>query len=109
MKVIYYDPATLQVMSEYESPNDPGSHPHWTGQGFIRAVVPDALRGRTTRETRVTLDRQGSIVDVVASPNPTQSAISEAAARKANLIRKLGDDTITVAETRELLRLERGM
>lgn len=69
MKSIYYDPATLQVHAELDSPNFVPVR-NWEQRGYVHAVVPEGVE--LTRDHAVRLNDQGVVIGSVKRPNPLQ-------------------------------------
>ncbi len=105
MKYVYYDPADMQVMAEFNTPYL-SVQANWDAKGFLRATVPEGMV--VTRDSRITSVDRDQIVSVEASVNPEQPKPRERTPLD-DLHDKLGDDTITDAEVKEMLRLERGL
>ncbi len=106
MKYVYYDPASMQVMAEFNTPYL-SEQANWAAKGYLRAIVPEGLT--VTRDHRIQeLDLEDeTIARVLPSVNPEQPKPRERTPLD-DLHDKLGDDTISDVEIREMLRLERG-
>lgn len=70
MKYVYYDPATKQVMAEFDTPNL-SSQKNWEAKGYIQAIVPEGMK--IDRDMKVTVNAEGIITKAVASINPEQA------------------------------------
>ncbi len=105
MKYVYYNPADMQVMAEFNTPYL-SVQANWDAKGFLRATVPEGIL--VTRDHRITNVDRDEIVSVEVSVNPEQRKPRERTPLD-DLHDKLGDDTITDVEIREMLRLERGV
>jgi len=73
MKSIYYDPDTLQVQAELDSPIL-APVPYWAGLGYVQAVVPEGVA--LTRDHKVKLNDQGDVIGSTKSPHPKPVAVS---------------------------------
>ena len=105
MKYVYYDPPTMQIMAEFDTPVLSDQH-NWVAKGYLTAVVPVGITA--TRDHRITgLDRDAVITDTEPSRNPEQP-IPSPTTRLDDLHDKLAADNIPQDEVREMLRLERG-
>lgn len=110
--VVFINPTTQQVMALYSHDT---TSTVWTAQGFSRVVLDDPeIIAEVSRHGRdCALQFSGSTVTgVIARPNPVQpqpKPDTPEQARLKALNAKLQADTITDAEVRELLRLERGL
>lgn len=70
VKYVYYNPATMQVMAEFETPNL-SQQVSWEAKGYMRAVIPPGLN--VTRDHKITgQNADGSVRVVVSSVNPAQ-------------------------------------
>jgi len=107
--LIFYDPARQnQVMALYTGGT---TSEEWERRGYIAATVPDDLAqdvARLGRDAKVTI-KKGEITGVSPLPNPEQPQRSPRDVRLRELHGRLENDTITPKETREMLRLERGL
>ena len=104
MKYVYYDPTTMQVMAQFDTPNL-SDQQSWVAQGLSRALVPPGMRvGRDHKIDSV--DGEDFIITVTPSVNPIQPT-PRIPTRLNGLHDKLADDSITDGEIREMLRLER--
>ena len=72
MKSIYYDPDTLQVQAELDSPIL-APVPYWAGLGYVQAVVPEGVA--LTRDHKVKLNDQGDVIGSTKSPHPVPVAL----------------------------------
>jgi len=106
--IVFYDPADGQVMALYTG--DTRSR-EWKRRGFERASVPEALEAealRMGRDAQATV-HDGEVTALTAVEHPEQPQPSVNETRLGELRTKLGADTITDPEIREMLRLERGL
>ena len=71
MKSIYYDPDTLQVQAELDSPIL-APVPYWAGLGYVQAVIPEGVA--LTRDHKVKLNDQGDVIGSTKSPHPVPFA-----------------------------------
>lgn len=102
MKYVYYDPATMQIMAEFNTPNL-SDQANWVAKGYMRALIGDVPAGRDHRILTIVDD---VIMDVFPSINPIQPEPAPRT-RLDDLRDKLAGDTINLTEIREMLRLER--
>ena len=70
MKYVYYDPADMQVMAEFNTPNL-SVQANWAAKGYLPAVVPTGL-AVTRDHAIIELDQDQMIVKVIPSVNPIQ-------------------------------------
>jgi hypothetical protein len=104
---VYYNPETMQIEAEFNTPNL-AVQTNWADKGLLRAIVPDGMTA--TRDCVITgLTDDGVISGCADSPNPVQPAASPSEVRLEELTSKLTNDSITDAEMREMMRLERGL
>jgi len=71
MKSIYYDPDTLQVQAQLDSPILAPVR-NWEAKGFIQAVVPEGMA--LTRDHKIELNDQGEVIGSTKSPHPVPFA-----------------------------------
>ena len=103
MKYIYYDPATMQVMAEFDTPNL--SHQkNWVQEGYERAIVPAGMV--VNRDCKITRLDGDVCVAVEAHVNSVQP-IPDPPTRLDALRNKLKAGELTYLEINEMLRLER--
>ena len=106
MTTVFYDPATMQVMAVYKGCDTASLV--WASRGYSRAVLSaPVVEASASRDATVILTGEGMVVGFLRSPNPEQPA-KPAKTRLDILHGALVNDTITNAELREMLRLERG-
>lgn len=105
--IIFYDPATMQVMALYSGGT---TSTVWTDQGFLEAQVPlgpleaDLLNlGRDAQVTVVV----GVVTSVTSALNPVLPPPDPVAIILAAHQANLAAGTINVADLIDMLRLER--
>jgi len=108
--IVFYDPHSgNQVMAIYS--HDTSSSAVWTDRGYVRAEVDSAVvekASRLGRDAKATVSK-GRVTNVVAATNAVQPTPSPKNKRLEELRAKLKDDTATLVDMREMLRLERGL
>jgi len=110
--IAFINPGDGQVMAIYSGDT---TSTKWEQEGYVRKTVPSTLEGELlnlARDCKVVLGASGEIVGCVANVNPIQaeeSPLSESHKKLRALHDKLKADTITDAEIRGMLRLERGL
>jgi len=108
--IIFYNPIDNQVMYLY-----PGNaaRPDLTDKGLISIVIPgelERLGNRLARESRVVLDEDGNVTNLVPFPNPVQPLPRNLPRTRLDDLRDvLANDTITLPQIREMMRIERGL
>lgn len=95
MRSIYYDPKTLQVEAELESPEF-ASVRSWETRGYIHALVPEGVL--LTRDHRVELDSRGVVTGSTVHENPLQPDRPSDAARASALAKLYKIAGLTQAE-----------
>ena len=104
---VYYNPGTMQVEAEFNTPNL-AVQTSWADKGLSRAVVPAGMT--VTRDCVISgINADGVISGCADSPNPVQPAANPSKVRLEELTTKLANDSISDAEIREMMRLERGL
>lgn len=107
MRYVYYNPETMQVEAHFDTPNL-SVQANWYDKGLFRATIPGGLE--VTRDCVITeVTVKGEIVSYKDSLNPIQPLPDSSDARLGELTARLAEDSITDAEVREMLRLERGI
>jgi len=69
MRYVYYNPSTMQVEAEFETPKL-AIQANWAARNFARAVVPFGMT--VTRDHKISLIVGEDIVSVDFAPNPIQ-------------------------------------
>ncbi len=69
VKYVYYDPATMQVEAEFDTPIL-SDQANWAAKGLTRTVVPD--RVIASRDHKIVLTPAGDVVASIPSVNPVQ-------------------------------------
>ncbi len=88
MKYVYYDPATMQVMAEFDTPIL-ARQEGWEGRGYVRAVCGNYPVTRDHRILEVeTIDGEVHVSAVAPQVNPEQpvpsaSELARSAARES--------------------------
>ena len=95
MKSIYYDPATLQVHAELDSPNFIPVR-NWEQKGYVHALVPEGIE--LTRDHAVQLDGRGVVIGSVNRRNPIQPSNPTELARISGMAKLYKIAGLTQAE-----------
>ena len=102
--IVFYDPNNQnQVMALYSG--DTTSRV-WADRGYLKAEVALNLEATISRNHRCTV-RDGTVTAISGHTNSSQPTIDARTLQIRALNAKLQADTITDAEVRELLKLER--
>jgi hypothetical protein len=99
---IWFDPVTKELKAVYSTPY---TGTVWQAQGYVSMTLP-GRQVPSAFQPGAILDITGTPRVITPAPLPTPSMSQ---IRVGELQQKLSDDTITDAEIRELLRLERGL
>ena len=105
--IVFYDPNNgNQVMAVYSHDTESTV---WTDQGFLRAEVNDrTLFNSLSRDSRVTVVNR-EVTSATARINPIQPVPDPVAVRIGELLTALAIRDLTLVESNELARLERGI
>jgi len=103
---VYYDPSTKQIEAYFESAKL-SINANCEAKGLVRAIVPPGFiwSSQAERDNKIeTFGANGDIKTVSVSINVVQVA-AKAPTRLENLQCKIDDDTATLSDVKEYLRL----